>query len=159
MVFDSDSKAEDGGCSSSVAPAPVAVMPNLQELVFTVPVRAFYEGGHATCDNNLGLDLECLPSLHYVLAYLNCMDAFPDDVNKTDAELRRLAQLHPNSSTLRIMVGKINVEDMMARPIHSDGEEVRTSCPTCFNNHIPFPIPLTRTSPLLYYYYSDNMHR
>ena len=154
MVFDSDSKAEDEGCSSRVAPAPVAVMPNLQELVFTVPVRAFYEDGHATCDNNLGLDLECLPSLRYFLAGLDCKDAFREDANKAHAELRRLAQLHPNSSALRFDVGKINVEDMMAGPIHSDGEEVRTSCPTCFNNHIPFPIPLTRTSPLLYYYYT-----
>ncbi|XP_066338614.1 probable disease resistance protein RXW24L isoform X1 [Miscanthus floridulus] len=123
MVFDSNSKAEDGGCSSRVAPAPVAVMPNLQELVFTVLVRAFYEDGHGTCDNNLSLDLECLPSLRNVWAYLDCKGAFPHDVNKADDELRRLAQLHPNSSTLRIMVGKINVEDMMARPIHSDGEE------------------------------------
>ena len=80
-------------------------------------------------------------------------NAFPDDMNKADAELRRLAQLHPNSSALIFDVFKVNDEDMMARPIHSDGEEVRTSCPTCFNNHIPFPIPLTRTSPLLYYYY------
>ena len=108
MVFDSDSKAEDGGCSSSVAPAPVAVMPNLQELVFTVPVRAFYEDGHATCDNNLGLDLECLPSLRYFLAGLDCKDAFREDANKAHAELRRLAQLHPNSSALRFNVGKIN---------------------------------------------------
>jgi len=80
-------------------------------------------------------------------------NAFPDDMNKADAELRRLPQLHPNSSALIFDVFKVNDEDMMARPIHSDGEEVRTSCPTCFNNHIPFPIPLTRTSPLLYYYY------
>ena len=128
-------------------------MPNLQELVFTVPVRAFYEDGHGTCDNNLGLDLECLPSLRNVLAYLDCKGALPDDVNKADAELRRLAQLHPNSSALIFDVFKVNDEDMMARPIHSDGEEVHTSCPTCFNNHIEFPIPLTRTSQLLYYYY------
>ena len=141
------------GLQQQSSTGPVAVMPNLQELVFTVPVRAFYEDGHATCDNNLGLDLECLPSLRYFLAGLDCKDAFREDANKAHAELRRLAQLHPNSSALRFDVGKINVEDMMAGPIHSDGEEVRTSCPTCFNNHIPFPIPLTRTSPLLYYYY------
>ncbi|CAD6255619.1 unnamed protein product [Miscanthus lutarioriparius] len=122
MVFDSNSKAEDGGCSSRVAPVPVAVMPNLHDLVFTVPVRAFYEDGHATCDNNLGLDLECLPSLQSVVAHLDCKDAFPDDVNKAEAELRRLAQLHANSSALRFHMGKIN-QRRMARPIQSDDEE------------------------------------
>jgi len=73
-------------------------MPNLQELVFTVPVRAFYEGGHATYDNNLGLDLEWLPSLRYVVAHLDCEDALADDVNKAEAELRRIVQLHPYGS-------------------------------------------------------------
>ena len=100
MVFDSNSKAEDGGCSSRVAPTPVAVMPNLHDLWFTVPVRAFYKDGHATCDNNLGLDLECLPLLRYVWESLECKDAFPDDVNKAEAELRRIAELHPNTPKL-----------------------------------------------------------
>ena len=140
------------GLQQQSSTGPVAVMPNLQELVFTVPVRAFYEDGHATCDNNLGLDLECLPSLRYVEARLDSMDAFPDDVDKAEAELRHQAELHPNSSALRFDVFKIN-QRRMSRPIQSDDEEVCTSCPTCFKNHIPFPIPLTRTSPLLYYYY------
>ena len=100
MVFDSNSKAEDGGCNSRVAPAPVAVMPNLHDLFFTIPVRAFYKDGHATWSDNLGLDLECLPSLRYVRAYLDCKDAFPDDVNKAEAELRRIAELHPNTPKL-----------------------------------------------------------
>ena len=82
MVFDSNSKAEDGGCNSRVAPAPVAVMPNLHDLWFTVLVRALYKDGHGTSDN-LGLDLECLPLLRYVWARLECKHAFPDDVNKT----------------------------------------------------------------------------
>ncbi|XP_066334293.1 putative disease resistance RPP13-like protein 3 [Miscanthus floridulus] len=112
MVF--DSKAEDANRSSRVAPPPIAVMPNLDELVFTVPVRAFYKDGHATRSDNLGLDLECLPSLRCVEARLNCMDAFPDDVDKAEAELRRQAQLHPNSSALRFYVFKV-YEDMMAR--------------------------------------------
>ena len=107
MVF--DSKAEDAGCSSSiVAPAPV-VMRNLHELVFTVPFRAFYKDGHATQSDNLGLDLECLPSLRYVEARLDCKDAFPGVVDKAEAELRRQAQLHPNSSTLTLNVYKKNV--------------------------------------------------
>ncbi|CAD6252441.1 unnamed protein product [Miscanthus lutarioriparius] len=114
MVFDSNSKAEDGGCSRRVAPARVAVMPNLHELVFTVPVRAFYEDGHATYDNNLVLDLECLPSLRYVEARLDCKDAFPDDVDKAEADLRCQAQLHPNSSALTLKVFKV-YEAMMAR--------------------------------------------
>jgi len=96
MVFDSE--AEDGG-RSRVAPAPV-VMPNLHELVFTVPFRAFYKDGHATQSDNLGLDLECLPLLRYVWESLECKDAFPDDVNKAEAELRRIAELHPNTPKL-----------------------------------------------------------
>jgi hypothetical protein len=103
MVF--DSKAEDGG-RSKVAPAPV-VMPNLHVLEFTVPVRAFYNDGHGTCDNQgtyLGLDLECLPSLRFVRAYLDWKSAFPDDVSKAEAELRRAVRLHPNSSALRFHV-------------------------------------------------------
>ena len=96
MVFDSE--AEDGG-RSRVAPAPV-VMPNLHDLWFTVPVRALYKDGHATRSDNLGLDLECLPSLRYVKACLDCKDAFPDDVNKAEAELRRIAELHPNTPKL-----------------------------------------------------------
>ncbi|XP_066334259.1 putative disease resistance RPP13-like protein 3 [Miscanthus floridulus] len=104
MVF--DSKAEDGGCSSRVAPAPVAVMPNLHVLRFAVPVRAFYKDGHATRSDNLGLDLECLPSLRYVTARLDYKDAFPDDMDKAEAELRRQAQLNPNSSALTLNVYK-----------------------------------------------------
>ncbi|XP_066383733.1 putative disease resistance RPP13-like protein 3 [Miscanthus floridulus] len=99
--------------------APV-VMPNLHVLRFTVPV---YKYGHGTrSDNNLGFDLECLPSLRYVEARLNCNGAFPDDVNKAEAELRLQAQLHPNSSALRFDVFKDN-EHLMARPVHSDDEE------------------------------------
>ncbi|XP_066337469.1 disease resistance protein PIK6-NP-like isoform X1 [Miscanthus floridulus] len=101
MVF--DSKAEDAGYSSKVAPAPV-VMPNLHDLWFTVPVRAFYKDGHATRSDNLGLDLECLPSLRYVEARLDCEDGFPDDLDKAEAELRRQAELHPNSSALTLNV-------------------------------------------------------
>ncbi|XP_066383730.1 putative disease resistance RPP13-like protein 3 [Miscanthus floridulus] len=97
MVF--DSKAEDAGCSNRVAPAPV-VMPNLHDLWFTVPVRAFYKDGHPTRSDNLDLDMECLPSLCYVEARLDCKDAFPDDVDKVEAELRRQAQLHPNTPKL-----------------------------------------------------------
>jgi hypothetical protein len=104
MVF--DSKAEDTDRSSRVAPPPVAVMPNLDELVFTVLVRAFYKDGHATRSDNLGLDLECLPSLRYVTARLDSKDAFLDDVDKAEAELRRQAQLHPNSSALTLNVYK-----------------------------------------------------
>ncbi|XP_066334245.1 disease resistance protein Pik-2-like [Miscanthus floridulus] len=99
MVF--DSKAEDGG-RNRVAPAPVVVMPNLLTLGFVVLVRAFYEAGHATRSDNLGLHLECLPSLRYVDARLDCKDAFPDDVDKAEAELRRQAELHPNSSALTL---------------------------------------------------------
>ena len=112
MVFDSE--AEDGG-RSRVAPAPV-VMPNLHDLWFTVPVRALYKDGDATWSDNLGLDLECLPLLRYVWARLECKDAFPDEVNKAEAELRRIAELHPNSSALRFDVFKIN-QRWMARPI------------------------------------------
>jgi len=104
MVFDSNSKAKDGGCSNRVARAPVAVMPNLHDLWFTVPVRAFYKDGHATRSDNLGLDLECLPSLRNVVALLDRKDAFRDDVDKAEAELRRIAQLHPNSSALTLNV-------------------------------------------------------
>ena len=139
MVFDSNSKAEDRGCSSRVAPVPVAVMPNLHVLRFSVPVRALYKDGHPTRSDNLGLDLECLPSLRYVKACLDCKDAFPDDVDKAEAELRRIVQLHPYSSALRFDVFKIN-QRRMARPIHSDDEEVRTCCPTCLITtfHSPF---------------------
>ena len=63
---------------------------------------------------------------------------------------------HSPSTYIKKMLGEVL---MVTRPVHSDDEEVRTSCPTCFNNHIPFPIPLTRTSPLLYYYYSNSMPR
>jgi hypothetical protein len=66
-------------------------MPNLHELQFTVLVKAFYKDG---------LDLECLPSLRYVRALFDCNDAFPDDVDKAEAELRRLAELHPNTPKL-----------------------------------------------------------
>ncbi|XP_066354638.1 probable disease resistance protein RXW24L [Miscanthus floridulus] len=102
IVFDSN--AEDGGCSSRVAPAPVAVMPNLHDLWFTVPVKAFYKDGRATRSDNLGLDLECLPSLRYVLAHLECKGALANDVNKAEAELKRIAELHPNSSALTLNV-------------------------------------------------------
>jgi hypothetical protein len=53
---------------------------------------------------NLVLDLECLPSLQSVEADLNCKDAFPEDMNKAEAELRRLAEHHPNSSALILNV-------------------------------------------------------
>ena len=102
MVF--DSKAEDYGDRSRVAPAPVVVTPNLHVLRFSVPVRALYKDGHPTRSDNLGLDLECLPSLRYVEACLDRKDAFPDDVDKAEAELRRQAQLHPNSSALTLNV-------------------------------------------------------
>ncbi|CAD6342904.1 unnamed protein product [Miscanthus lutarioriparius] len=107
---------------SRVAMAPVVVMPNLHDLWFTVPVRAFYKDGHATWTDNLGLDFQCLPSLRYVRARLDCKDAFPDDMDKAEAELWCQAELHPNRSALRLDVFKIN-QRRMARPIQSDDEE------------------------------------
>ncbi|CAD6252444.1 unnamed protein product [Miscanthus lutarioriparius] len=104
MLF--DSKAEDRG-RSRVAPAPVVVMPNLHALEFAVPVSLFYKDGHATRSDNFGLDLECLPSLRYVEAGLDSLDAFPDDMDKAEAELSRQAELHPNSSALTVDVYKV----------------------------------------------------
>ena len=99
MVFDSNSKADDGGSSSRLAPGPVAVMPNLHDLWFTILVKAFYKDEHAIWSDNLGLDLECLPLLCYVEARLDSKDAFSDDEDKAEAELRRQAELHPRQSS------------------------------------------------------------
>jgi hypothetical protein len=51
-------------------------------------------------------------------------------VDKAEAELRRQAELHPNISALTLNVFKAH-QQMMAQPVHSDDEEVRTSCLTC----------------------------
>ncbi|CAN6226832.1 unnamed protein product [Urochloa humidicola] len=90
------SKAEDES-SRSVAPPPV--MPNLQRLLFEVPVGALHKDGNGGCDN---LRLECLPSLRNVQVCILCYGATRDDVEKAEAELRLAAQLHPKGLMLEL---------------------------------------------------------
>ncbi|KAL6654403.1 hypothetical protein ACP70R_007868 [Stipagrostis hirtigluma subsp. patula] len=91
MVLGSKKKGE-----CRVAPA---VMPNLEEICFLVPVWSLIRN-NGSCDN---LGLEYLRSLQKVRVNVMCRDAFADDVEKVEAALRFAVGIHPNHPTLEIV--------------------------------------------------------
>ncbi|KAF8743951.1 hypothetical protein HU200_013493 [Digitaria exilis] len=109
---------QQAGCRRSVEAVPPPVMPNLQYLLFEVPVRALYMDGNGGCDN---LGLEFLPPLANVHVIVNCMGATADDVDKAEADLRNAAQLHPNKFIPDIQ--RVDEHRMIAQSIDKGDEE------------------------------------
>ncbi|KAG2631454.1 hypothetical protein PVAP13_2NG053630 [Panicum virgatum] len=109
------SSTEDESSSRSVPPT---VMPNLQHLLFQVPVRALYKDWNGSCRS---LGLHCLPSLRRVTVYVHCEGASPDEVEKAEAELRHAAQLHPNS--LMLDLHRSNEDQMMRHSTDQIGDQ------------------------------------
>nr|CAB3490594.1 unnamed protein product [Digitaria exilis] len=116
---------QQAGCRRSVEAVPPPVMPNLQYLLFEVPVRALYMDGNGGCDN---LGLEFLPPLANVHVIVNCMGATADDVDKAEADLRNAAQFHPNKFIPDIQ--RVDEHRMIAQSIDKGDEEDGTEL-TC----------------------------
>ncbi|TVU23350.1 hypothetical protein EJB05_25709 [Eragrostis curvula] len=75
-----------------------SVMPNLKMLEFAVYIKKLMDE-NGSCAN---LGLECLPSLEKVKVNFRLDEAFPDDVKKEEAALRRAIEVHPNRPTVEV---------------------------------------------------------
>jgi disease resistance protein RPM1 len=80
-----------------VVPA-VVVMPNLEELLFSVSVEELMENNVVSFE---GLGLDYLPSIRRVEVHFWCDGAFKEDVDREEAALRDAIQVHPNRPALK----------------------------------------------------------
>ncbi|XP_066342400.1 disease resistance protein RGA5-like [Miscanthus floridulus] len=78
-----------------VVPA-VVVMPNLEELQFSVSVEELMENNVVSFE---GLRLDYLPSILRVKVHFWCDGAFKEDVEREEAALRDAIQVHPKFPT------------------------------------------------------------
>lgn len=104
MPFGSGKSNED---SNKVA--PFGVMPNLEELCISIPLRALKDN-NGDCGN---IGLEYLPSLRQLSGSMDCDGASAGDVNAALAGLRNACNVHPNHLTLDMH--KHNKEKMVSQ--------------------------------------------
>ena len=91
------------GCKRDPSIAHSIMMPSLESLVFSVPVRFLKDMNIQPGFGNLiGFEKVASTSLQRVTTTIQCEDATAEEVEEVKAALAHAAELHPNRPTLRI---------------------------------------------------------